>query len=331
MSNPNSKLQQAKVKLTSWLEAVGIPYKELENGLFVSDKTGNLQKVEIVQQRSGGFAAQNTVALLADEIESHTRQIALKSFHALTVPLGYGEPIPVRRPDAPKSRLNGSDNFELVAMRHAEFRRVPNPSDEELLKYKPTMKMVLKRARSKYRYIFNDFEGMGEDDLMTYLQIWTCNYLGLYRVKDETENKKKLYSHLWQRMTGLLKIWYRRVKTYHPPPTVVTASAGLVYQNIQTEIQNHETDPLILPQTTKKLNKKAASESLKKRFNALPHDKMVAILTEYQSNEHLAEDVQMEARKKLNEHKAECPLCNVEKQAAGIDTFGTPEALRNSL
>jgi hypothetical protein len=177
----------------------------------------------------------------------------LKNFHIITEAAQRGRPVPVDRgPEPEAQRLHFSRDFELVAMRHREFRKVPNPTPEILMAFKP----VIEKAISRFMYINRKIcqrHGLQACDLRTYAQVWTCNYLGLYWVKDpvDRDNERKLYAHLCQRFANFIEILLAKERSC--VPDAETASVALYggpapvhltqYQHLSAQAQATMVDP----------------------------------------------------------------------------------------
>lgn len=126
---------------------------------------------------------------------------------------------PSLRGPQPNMKLHYSDNFELVAMRHRDFRRSPNPTPEKLRSFKPVAEKVAQRFLSLNRDLCL-LHGYDHGDLMTYALVWTTNFLGLYardgHSRHSDENAKLLCVHLKQRFAELRTLMFKKGRNCFP-------------------------------------------------------------------------------------------------------------------
>lgn len=105
----------------------------------------------------------------------------------------------------PTSDSTRAKSFTDAAIRHTEFRRVPNPDEAELKALMPVVGAVATSCfeRSKKRW---QVAGLQQEDLVSYASIWAVSYLGLYKRhdKDERENTRLFVHYLRQRFSNLL-------------------------------------------------------------------------------------------------------------------------------
>jgi len=324
------KNARALCQTMAWLKAVGVPHKLSEipgTDLLLVKKDGgdfDFLVVKLAVESEETKPAVECLTVMAKELASTKHQVALAAFHTITEAAGFGKPIPVDRGAEPEKRLSYDDNFELVSMRHREFRRVPNPDAQDLVQYKKVMEQAC------YRFI-----NLNQDlcrrncllveDLMTYAQVWTCNYLGLYKVAVETvnDNVRKLRAHLKQRFAEFAYMVKKKERNCFPSPdTVQIALLG------QTVDENHRlegfsTDPTLednvdpdyserhveLDLSDEESRRQSAAASLSKHLRILPHEKMVEVLNEAITNTSLCHDARGEAAKQLRMHQKTCVAC----------------------
>jgi hypothetical protein len=204
----------ALTRMTAWLQAAAIPVKQSSTSgcdLVLTDANGRDIEIKVGISYDDARPAVEHLFVLACEVTSRHSATALRAFQSITVATGYGAAKPIDRGEEPAKKLNYEDNFELVAMRHKEFRRVPNPTAAELAKYD----RVINKAVSRFMYINAKIckrHNQDFGDLKTYAQIWTCNYLGLYKVANPTnnDNEKKLYAHLCQRFHNYVDLLLKK-------------------------------------------------------------------------------------------------------------------------
>lgn len=230
---PNAR---ALTQMTAWLKAAAIPVKASKTAgcdLVVTNANGQDVELKVGLSFDDKRPAKDHLFVLACEVTSRHAPTALRAFQSVTVATGYGAPQPVDRGQAPAKKLSYEDNFELVAMRHQEFRKVPNPSKAELAKYD----RVINKAISRFMYINSKIckrHLLGFEDLKTYAQVWTCNYLGLYKVANPTnnDNEKKLYAHLCQRFSNFVDVFLKKERNC--VPDAETLSIALFGRPVET-------------------------------------------------------------------------------------------------
>ena len=265
-------------KTISWLNAVSIKNKLDGNKLNIQTKSGTtltVQPSSIVQ------------------ITSPDTKIALEAFHSVSDAAGYGKPVPVNRGVVPVSKLRNSNDFDLIVMRHRDFRRVPNPPEIELLKYKK----VFSYCCRKFFYLNKDLcskTGVSREDLFSYCFVWGCNYLGLFQVLDETENDnvKKMTCYIRQRFIKFREALLKKEREIVPDQDVVDGVFGFRrYSENPYEVESS------VPRT------------LKQYLDLLPHDEMVQVLTDAHNNSDLNYEIRFEAERQLKKHQKKCKKC----------------------
>lgn len=132
--------------------------------------------------------------------------------------------LPSLRGEMPARKLHYADNFELVAMRHREFRRSPNPSPVQLRRFQPLA------ARSAQRFLGLNRalcarHGYEHGDLLSYALVWTISFLGLYfkdaRSELPNENEKLLCSYLKQRFAEFRSLLIKKGRSCFPDPEMI--------------------------------------------------------------------------------------------------------------
>lgn len=230
------KNAKAVLQVSNWLKAAGIkPGPSSIEGCDLAVKRlgerGELH-IKIAAGADDPRPAADHLFVLASELTHRSKAVALTAFHGITQAAGYGKPETLSRGPDPIKKLSFEDNFELVAMRHKEFRKVPNPSAEELKQYEK----VVNKAVSRFLYINTKIckrHGIDFDDLRTYAQIWTCNFLGLYKVAKPTnnDNERKLYAHLCQRFGNFVEVLLKKERSCIPDSqTASVAIFGRPYE-----------------------------------------------------------------------------------------------------
>lgn len=193
--------------LKSYLNALGIKYTEVTpTHLQITGKAGKTYGVVV-----GEGSAE--VTLDPADISSYRLERSMKALHAVTEFGGFGAPQPVDRGERPTGRVNYSDNYEDVYLRHSIFRRSPNRTEDELAPYMKTIKLCARRAMFRWK---NVFVGMGhaEEDLVNVGMVYTVSFLHNYAsVADHTENIKLLTVFLHQRFGEMAKITFKKARS----------------------------------------------------------------------------------------------------------------------
>lgn len=228
-----AKNNRAITQLSGWLTAVEVqfgPATTPDTDLVVTHRDGHLIPVKVATTDTAPLS-EGAITVLANDITSKHSAVALYAFHQITFAAGYGNPVPVDRGPTPTKKLHFDNNFELVCMRHMEFRRVPNPKLAELMQYIPVMKKAIKN--------FLDINGnlcarhvIDFDDLMTYTQVWTCNFLGLFKIQRPTrnDNERLLSNYLKQRFAEFSQMLKKKGRNCLPDfETVAITMTGMVY------------------------------------------------------------------------------------------------------
>lgn len=224
----------AVTKLITWLKSVNI-----------SCELSNDSSYDVLVKRIGAPGLPVRVAMdsetsgsafvvMAKDLTNRKTKVAMAAFHSVTSAAGYGTPDPMAlRGEEPPTKLHFKDNFELVAMRHKEFRRVPNPSTEDLTALDPIINRAVNRAMYVNAWALQR-NGLTADDLKTYARLWTCNFLGLYKSPDPTyqDDGRKLYAHLCQRFLNFAEVLARKERSVVPDIDAFSiAMTGSPYAN----------------------------------------------------------------------------------------------------
>ncbi|HEY5235506.1 MAG TPA: hypothetical protein VIJ14_04960 [Rhabdochlamydiaceae bacterium] len=97
----------------------------------------------------------------------------------------------VNRPEASKTKIKTSEDFELCFLRHQYFRRVKyNPTEKEM---QPFMAIVTNLTKNTYFTYFNLFKavGMYHDDILNIGRVHLVSFLGLYSLNSKPDKKKE--------------------------------------------------------------------------------------------------------------------------------------------
>ncbi len=174
--------QKIQRTLDSWLAACNLP-----SYIKVNDK---------------GEAMVDGKPIPAEGLLAGRSEDALPVFHKITKAMGKGKPTPVNRGESPAGKVHG--DFILKTFRHCEFRRAPDPRQEEFARYIPVVKNVTKWMFIKNKKFFQ-YYGMEQEDLLTWGLVWFTNFLHMSGTDDENQNCRLLTVYLRQRFNELRK------------------------------------------------------------------------------------------------------------------------------
>ncbi len=342
-----SKNARALTAFKGWLTALSIPFTAGRDGadLLVTGKTGAVVPLQIKAADSPA-APRTAVVLEASVITGRKLQAAFDLFTGFVEALGYEGKIPVDRGPIPKQKAHFSDDPELVGFRHTEFRRVSNPTSEQLAKYSSIIKRTCNTFLRRFETICQD-NMLGFDDLQTYAQVWICNYIGLHeRSADQDtnhDNTKIATAYLNQRFGELLKTMYKKGRnTFAHLDEAHIAQAGTPFEygfmkghsgvvgkvpgggpepvqtflisdpfEEQEEDAGYEARHNLLDKKTPASRKSSAQKLLDKALGEMPHDQMVSILSEAVDNNRIDPTARQEAASRLRAHAEQCGICAV--------------------
>jgi hypothetical protein len=267
------------------------------------------------QQRPGAIAVK--------DLTDRDLGKSLNAFTALQVALGYEPKAPVDRGPIPTHKASSADDFHGVAMRHSEFRRVPNPPAWKLKAYED---VIGKTAWKFYRWntqVCQD-HGLDVDDLKSYASIWTCNYIGMYEISDKVdgENKRFLSSYLQQRFGEFRKQLDKQGRNILPTlDEAFIALHGRPYEytrkadwdtddSIEFDIADepNEEQPQGRAEGQRGRRTRHATE-LRERLGEMPHDDMVQALSMTIESDRVHMDARRAASKHLHAHAKKCAAC----------------------
>lgn len=315
MKISQAKMERAITQTTQYLQALKIPFTLNQNTIHIEANNGTTVTVAIVKDENPVEGAELTVSAAA--IANKNFNVAMDAFGDITEMAGYGRPAPVNRGKVSAGKLHFSENFELVAMRHREFHKVPNPSPQKYLEYKSTIEKAVRVFMFNKRYFLAKF-GIEQEDLLQYARVWAANFFGLYEAVGSTEQNRhgRLYNHLTQRFYEFLRLLHRKSRSCTPPTPVCRLGMGLTeysepFDNSMDPCGDEQSESLqdLNHRQMVRRRRKAASELLNKLLAEMPHDTLVEKL------KHIASDpesgAQAEAVRRLAIHKNECTKCSV--------------------
>jgi hypothetical protein len=226
-------------------------------------------------------------------------------------------PTPIKKPDY-------TTDFELVAFKHTEFRKVENPPVEKLLAYEDAMEQLIwKFMRSNVQLCSDHL--LAFDDLKTYALVWTVNYIGLYEIREtrgEEENIKLYKTYLQQRFSAELRGTLKK-KERSVLPSLDEAYIGMRGRTYDYGNKGVWEGDEVLPEEEEDIDpegkmgytfdpakKKAeAARELTERLEQLPHDEMVSVLLMMAENNRIPTEANHEAARRMKEHAAKCKDC----------------------
>lgn len=356
-----AKNARALSLLKSWLRTLGISYEVgVSPGvdLVVSAKDGRRVQVQVNCGESPAVAG--VVVIAGGVLTGRKIQAGLDLFAGFVTSLGYEPKTPVNRGELPSKKLDYTDHFEEVSMRHTELRRCPNPSAADLERYEDVMKKATWNfLRSFGRFCSDNMLEFG--DLFTHAQVWTVIYLGYYEVPEHAvtanNNEKKLYTYLTQRFLEFLSISEKKGRNIFATLDVAaigqrgeaydysdkaswTTDDDTVFHQLDVT-GNEDIDEAYVARNcrldlrTPNTRRASATALLEAQLTALPHGDLIEVLTEASENKRIHPDAQREAASRLFDHRQTCLVCNPsgeltaqvgeDEDAAGVDAGGAEE------
>jgi hypothetical protein len=246
----------------------------------------------------------------------------LAALWAITEAAGYGRPKPVDRGAIPSRRLTIDDDFELVTMRHAEFRRAPNVLADQLGNYKTVLDVSVNQAFRRYRFVWDRY-GMEVSDLRSWGLVWAISWLSEYSIPGPNtlkENQRLLYTRLWQRYAQLADATSRKMANTHPD-----VRGAIPENNIpMVQVPHHMRPSLQDLEPTGEVNNrkcskkpKSATRCLDDALEALGHDQAIEVLRQAANNPFLDYEARKEATRRLRRHVNGCSECDTATTADG--------------
>jgi hypothetical protein len=285
------QLNRAKTQLKSWLKAVDIPFQDYTSYILVQSESGN--SVPLCFDAEPLLTGH--ILINKDDVVNKKMEKSLDFFTNLQKQLGYVPKDPVNRGAFATKKSN---DFDLIAFRHYELRKCPNPDPKKLKYYKPVIDIAVNKFYGKNTALLA-FKTIDKEDLFTYANIWTINFIGLYElpVRGDDQNKKLLMQYLKQRFYDLVQQLNRKEEV-----KLSYSGAAIPFLDV---IQN-VSDENVTPQ----LPKKYYSNKLNDKLSNLDHDKMVEVLMDAINNEEINFDARKEASKRLHAHSLACTKCS---------------------
>ncbi len=343
--------------LRSWLGAVAIPVRPSKvSGFDLTVTAINGSELE-VQVSKDGAPVDGGVQVLAGDVTGRSPTAALAAFHKVTDAAGYERRTPVNRGTAGEMNEKGNprklhykDEDFLVTIRHTQFRRSPNPSDDRWKKYQDAIK------GTSASFLRSNFElcarnGLTLDDIMTYARCFVVNFCARYEIPEEQttfhDNERKCYEYLKQELylapsSSLRAILTKKERSMLPD--VETVSISLYGKpDADTEISPDAEDEVDtdyiakhceLDTSSPTARKASAAAKLAELLGSLPHGQMVEVLTNTAKNERFDFTTRREAARQLRLHVVACESCELpdgdngveeEEDLAGADALSSEE------
>lgn len=311
--------RRVSTQLATWLRAVEIGFEDTTSGLVVTNKKGEPVPVDLANERRP-----NAIAIHGPDLTSRDLKKSLSAFSALQLALGYEPRTPVDRGPIPKHKANAADDFDAVAMRHSEFRRVPNPPAAKLKSYQDVIGKTSWKFHRWNQQVCQD-HGLDIDDLKSYASVWTCNYIGMYEIPSnpEGENKRYLSNYLQQRFQEFRRQLVARGRNTLPSlDEAFIAQHGRPYEYTQKsdwlaedsegwDFAADEEDGGRLNARQEGVRGRRArhASELHERLAELPHDEMVQALSMAIESDRIHNDARRAASKHLQAHAKRCTVC----------------------
>jgi hypothetical protein len=349
---PVARNATAVCRIASWFDAVGIvSTKSKTPGCDLTVLASDGTEYEIVV--AGGAVSPpvaNCLVIQTKVVNGRDIYSAFDAFGGLTEKLGYGKLVPVDRgPDLEINPETGnpkkahySDDFELVAFRHCDLRRAPNPTNAKFAKYDKIIERVCKKFYWNFQSLCQS-NMLEVEDLKTYAMVWAINYFGSYEVLNPTvdDNEKKLTEYLKQKFyvdfVALLNkknrntlVDYQTAAIAHTgDPTIEEYIGYETSHDVTAKDNNRAVRDSRTPETLLTTNpdieeealtfgRKSAQQVLEGMF-IRNHDKALNALWDVIENHNTHPDAKKEAMKWLRSHTEECEGCakkDAEEKAA---------------
>lgn len=244
------------------------------------------------------------------------------------------------------TKIRARDEFDLVAMRHCEFRKVDNPDPVRLEYYEPVIQSASATFFRRSKNLCTD--SMFEiTDLKSYAYVWACNFIGLYELPSDEgdQNLKLMRTYLQQRFGELRRLLWKKNRNIfvHYDEAAIVLTGAPFYQIKQQRIEDLNDfdyiDFISIPEpqpvdqaylnrhrgyetNSVEKRKENASKALQEGLTKLGHERMLEVLIEASGNVRIHPDAQKYAAKKLKEHAEKCEQCRsleVNKEVSGIE------------
>ena len=282
--------RKAATQLKSWLKAVDIPFVDYSSYILVTKRN----KCQVPLCFNDQPLLTNRIVINTKDIVNKKIKDSLDFFVQLQKRLGYAPKMPVSRGKLPKGKSN---DFDLVALRHHELHKCPNPDPKKLLYYRPVIDIAVRKfVRDNSKIIYGN--SMDTEDINTYAQMWTINFIGLHElpVRGDDQNKRLLMEYLKQRLSDLIRMVKNRMN-------VKIFDSDIKGTTFDDNFEQEEESEVPIK------SKKEFARLLDQKLNDLDHDQLVETLLTAAKNDHIHFDAQKEASKRLHAHSLVCDKC----------------------
>jgi len=259
----------AASRLAAWLKSIDIEFTFKNDGFYIKSAPGDIVYLSIKENSRAKLKLPPSV------INNRDLTVAMNGLRKIVETLGYDFQPPFDRGEMP-DKVSFKEDFDLLCMRHCDFRRSPNPASGVLEKYKKSGDI----AASIFKYNNHALckrNYLEVSDLKTYANVWIVNYLGNFNnpLDDEQDVYKKLYSYLMQKFYEFQRYLVKKERSCIP--TFEEYSLGYFGQIVE--------DPLIhAPAESYEDRSFKAMELLREKLYRLPYKKMQSKLMKIRSN-----------------------------------------------
>lgn len=152
---------------------------------------------------------ENTFFINTDEILSNDNKVSQKAINFIFKALNGKEERFVRLNETPKAFYQ--DDFEGAYLRHTDFNRSPNISENEILKYDSIVKSEAKRAFNKFNKLSYQ-AGFEYNDLCNMGLVYLVSFMHKHDQSNEIDTRKLFRIYLRQRFCHWAETCYRKHK-----------------------------------------------------------------------------------------------------------------------
>lgn len=251
MSNAENYCIQSKNStsvniLRSWLHAVGIETSVPKTpgfDLSIPMRLGGELNVAIAMRQDETLAGEG-VSVMASDFTGRQDKVALSAFYKITDAAGYNRIPPLDRgahgsvnDKGNPRKLHYKDEDFLVAIRHSEFRRSPDPAPDRWGKYRFVMNRIVWEF-----YQMNlgmcQRQRVDIDDVMQYARCAMVNFCSRYEtpVPVLNDNERKFTGYLRQRLNHDLRYIMTKKERSTTPDGETVCIALFSHPNVDTQV-----------------------------------------------------------------------------------------------
>jgi hypothetical protein len=286
------KVKRAVTILSGWLEAANVPFEvNGSTGLLVRGKEGEFVVDISETYKLGSILAADLVAPIEKSIPC---------FWNVTEKAGYGKPQVLNCRGASPEKVKYSNNPELIAMRHREFRQVANLPLHvyQDVEYQRIIGWYCRRFFDGNKDLCHRV-GYDKEDIKTYSWLYLTNFYGRWRHMDADphSNHKMFCSYLQQRLYSDLKpLMVRKAKS-----TSVDLETASIGQNVDFAHQyaSDGGEGSVVPVAVAR----PQEFELQGAMDSMDHDDLIDILKSMVNNGN------SKVKRFLTMHREECMDC----------------------